>query len=43
MLPNFGGIDLSPLVLLLLIWVARALLARVYQAIVYGGLQPLFY
>ena len=42
-LPNFGGIDLSPLVLLLLIWVARNVLARVYQAVVYGGLQPLFY
>ncbi len=42
-LPNFGGIDLSPLVLLLLIWVARNVLTRVYQAIVYGGLQPLFY
>ncbi len=42
-MPNFGGIDLSPLVLLLLIYVARALLARVYQTIVYGGLQPLFY
>ena len=42
-LPSFGGLDLSPLVLLLLIWVARNLLARLYQAIVYGGLQPLFY
>ena len=42
-LPSFGGIDLSPLVLLLLIWVARNALARVYQAVVYGGLQPLFY
>ena len=42
-LPNFGGIDLSPLALLLLIWVARNLLARVYQAVVFGGLQPLFY
>ena len=42
-MPNFGGIDLSPLVLLLLIWVARNVLARVYQAVVYGGLQPLFY
>ena len=42
-LPSFGGIDLSPLVLLLLIWVLRAVLERIYTAIVFGGLQPLFY
>lgn len=42
-LPSFGGLDLSPLVLLLLIWVARAVVERVYTAIVFGGLQPLFY
>jgi YggT family protein len=41
--PSFSGIDLSPLVLLLLIWVLRNVLARVYQAVVFGGLQPLFY
>ena len=42
-LPSFGGIDLSPLVLLLAIWLVRNVLARVYQAVVIGGLQPLFY
>ncbi len=42
-LPSFGGIDLSPIVLLLIIWALRQVLARVYQAIVFGGLQPLFY
>ena len=42
-LPNFGGLDLSPLVLLLLIWVAQNLLARLYLAIRDGILQPLFY
>ncbi len=42
-LPNMGGIDLSPLVLLLAIWLARQVLARIYQSVVYGGLQPLFY
>jgi YggT family protein len=42
-LPNFGGIDLSPLVLLLLIWVAQSVLVRVYSAILTGGIQPLFY
>jgi YggT family protein len=42
-LPSFGGLDLSPLVLLLVIWVARAVVERIYTAIVFGGLQPLFY
>ncbi len=42
-LPSFGGLDLSPLVLLLLIWVAQQVVGRVYGAIVVGGLQPLFY
>ena len=42
-MPNFGGIDLSPLVLLLIIWLLRNVLARLYQAVVVGGLQPLFY
>ncbi len=42
-LPSFGGIDLSPLVLLALIWVAQSLLVRIYSAIVIGGIQPLFY
>ncbi len=42
-LPSFGGLDLSPLVLLLLIWVAQSLLARIFEAITYGSLQPLFF
>ena len=42
-LPNFGGLDLSPLVLLLVIWVLQQVLARVYIAIVSGGTQQLFY
>jgi YggT family protein len=40
-LPSFGNIDLSPIVLILLIWVAQALLARVYAAIVFGNVQGL--
>jgi len=40
-LPNFGGLDLSYLVLLLLIWVAQMLLARLYAAIAYGNVQGL--
>ena len=38
-LPNMGGIDLSPLVLLLAIYLAQAVLAQVYVSAV----QPLFY
>jgi YggT family protein len=35
-LPNFGSIDLSPLVLILLIMAARMLLARVYAGLETG-------
>jgi len=35
-LPNFGGIDLSPLVLILIIMAARMLLARIFAGIVTG-------
>jgi YggT family protein len=41
MLPNFGGLDISPLVLILLIWVAQEVLRRVYIAIAFGNLQSL--
>ena len=40
-LPSFGTIDLSPIVLIVLIQVAQALLERVFLAIVYGNLQGL--
>jgi YggT family protein len=36
LLPNFGGIDLSPLILILIIMAARMLLARVYEGLVTG-------
>jgi YggT family protein len=42
MLPNFGGIDISPLVLLALLWVAEALVFRAEQALIFGTLRPLF-
>ncbi|MGA3399667.1 MAG: YggT family protein [Acetobacteraceae bacterium] len=35
-LPNFGGIDISPLVLILIIMAARMLLARIYAGLVTG-------
>ena len=40
-MPRFGGIDLSPIVLLLLIWVAQMVLARIYGAIEFGDLRGL--
>ena len=41
-LPNLGGIDISPLILILLIqFVALPLLVRIYRAIVTGYMGPL--
>lgn len=40
-LPSFGSIDLSPLILLLLLQAARMLLASVYQSVILGSLRPL--
>jgi YggT family protein len=40
-LPNFGGLDLSPLVLLVVLIVIEELLVRFEQAIVFGTLRPL--
>jgi YggT family protein len=43
MLPSFGNIDISPLVLILLIWVAQEVLRRVYFAIQLGDVQGLLF
>lgn len=40
-LPNFGTIDISPLILLLLLQAARMLLASAYESIVMNTLRPL--
>jgi YggT family protein len=42
MLPNFGGLDISPIVLIFAIWIVQNLLGRIYAAIVYGNVQGLF-
>lgn len=42
-LPNFGSVDLSPLVLILLISVAQNILGRIFAAIVYGNVQGLLF
>ena len=41
MMPRFGSIDISPIVLILLIWVAQEILRRIYAAIVIGDVQGL--
>ncbi|HVY14824.1 MAG TPA: YggT family protein [Rhodopila sp.] len=41
-LPNFGAIDISPLILLLLLQAANMLLAKIYEAIVFNSFRPLF-
>ena len=44
MLPNLGGIDISPLIVLIVIAVIqRELLPRIFFAIEGGGWRPLFY
>jgi YggT family protein len=40
-LPNFGAIDISPLIVLLLIYVAQMVLERIYAAIELGNFQGL--
>lgn len=35
-LPDFGGIDVSPMILILLIWAAEMLVGRVYAGIMTG-------
>ena len=41
MLPTFGSVDISPVILIILIWVVEMLLARVYQAILFGDVRGL--
>jgi YggT family protein len=40
-LPSFGSIDISPIILIFAIYVAQMVLARIYAAIVYGNVQGL--
>jgi YggT family protein len=41
MLPNFGGIDLSPWVLVILLILVEEILIRLEQSIIFGSLRPL--
>ena len=40
-LPSFGSIDISPIILIFLIYVVQLLLARIYAAIAFGNSQGL--
>ncbi|MGE0222386.1 MAG: YggT family protein [Acetobacteraceae bacterium] len=40
-LPNLGGIDISPLILILLLQAARMLLSSIYESVILGSLRPL--
>jgi YggT family protein len=41
LMPNLGGIDLSPLIVLLLLQAARMILSSIYESVIYGSLRPL--
>lgn len=42
-IPSFGNIDLSPVALILLIYVAQMLLARIYAAVFFGNVSGLIF
>ena len=42
LLPSFGSIDISPLILILLLQAARMVLQNIYEALILGSLRPLF-
>lgn len=41
MIPAFGNIDISPVILLVLIWALQMVLTRVYAAVLYGDVRGL--
>jgi YggT family protein len=42
-LPSFGSIDISPIILIVILWAAQGLLQRIYFAIVSGSAQGLLF
>jgi YggT family protein len=42
LLPSFGSIDISPLILILLLQATRMILSSIYEALILGTLRPLF-
>ena len=41
LLPYLGGIDISPIIAILLLQVARMLLGSIYNSIIFGSMRPL--
>ena len=41
LMPNTGGLDLSPIVLIFAIWVVQEILQRIYLAIAFGQVSGL--
>ncbi len=41
-LPHLGPVDISPMILLILIYAAESMLARLHEALVYGNTRGLF-
>lgn len=41
MVPSFGNIDISPIILIFGIYIAQMLLARIYRAVVFGDIKGL--
>ncbi len=42
-LPSFGGIDISPVILIVILWAAQMLLQRIYIALVSGSMESLLF
>jgi YggT family protein len=43
MLPNFGGIDISPLILFFIIHIGQMILGRLYGFLAYGDVRGLLF
>ena len=41
LMPNLGGIDISPMIVLLLLQAVRMILSAIYESVIYGSLRPL--
>ena len=42
LMPNLGPVDISPMILLILIYATESMLARLHEAILYGNMRGLF-
>ncbi len=40
-IPPFGGLDITPVILLVLIWAVQMLLTRIYSAVAFGDVRAL--